>query len=172
MYLCKCVLFNTPKNRPGKQQTCRYWQRWCPEMPLTHTNRADQSWNVTLTSWVQQEGGKYSWHTNRKWLEPPHNEVSCISPPPTHDSSLTYSPLSLISQNPSSHPALSGGPRPSDSLYLPSCSSLHILISSLLTHPILTFRLSQKLKWKQEVINQWSVPLKRKTNYRAAPCFS
>lgn len=94
-------------------------------------------------------------------------------PSPPHDSSLlTYSPLSLISQNPSSHPALSSDPHPSNSLYLSSCSSLHILISSLLTHPILTFRLSQKLKWKQEVINQWSVPFKRKTTSWAAPCFS
>lgn len=83
---CKClssvnVLFKIPNNRPGKQQTRRYWQRQGPEIPLIHAHRADQSWNVTLTSWVQQERGKYSWHTNRKWLEPPHNGVSCTSPP-------------------------------------------------------------------------------------------
>lgn len=82
------VLFNSAKNRPGKKQTFRYWQYQGLEIPLTHARRADQSWNVTPTSWVQQEGGKYSWHTNRKWLEPPHNGASCTSPSPPRDSSL------------------------------------------------------------------------------------
>lgn len=172
--LCKCLssvnmFFNTSKNRRGKQHTRRYWRWQGPEIPL----RADQSWNVTQTSWVQQEGGKYSWHTNRKWLEPPHNGVSCASPPRrTNSSLLTYSPPpSLISQNPpSSHPALYRRHLPQQPFHLSSYSSLHILISSLRTHLILT--LSQKLEWKQEVINQWSVPSGRKTNCWAVSCFS
>lgn len=85
-----------------------------------------------------------------------------FTPSPPHDSLLfTRSPLPLIIQNPRSHPALSSDLHPSN---LSSYSSLHILLSSLLTHPILTFKLCQKLKWKQEVINQRSVPFKRKTN--------
>lgn len=80
--LCKNVLNNTPKNRQGSNKHAgsdKKTMSW--DTSDTHTNRADQKWNVTRTSWVQQEGGKYSWHTNRKWLEPPHNGVSCIFPP-------------------------------------------------------------------------------------------
>lgn len=142
----------------------------------THMGSADQSWNVTLTSWVQQEGGKYSWHTNRKWLEPPHNGVSCTPPPPTtpsppsihppHDSSLlAYSPLSLIFHKcfalilfshvtPLLHPHL----------FIPLLIFLtphpHQLPSRHTPYP--RRELSQKLEWKQEVINQWSVPFKNK----------
>ena len=33
----------------------------------------EQRWNVTPASWVRQEGGKPSWHANRKCLHSPHN---------------------------------------------------------------------------------------------------
>lgn len=118
-------------------RTRRYGQHRDPEVPLTHARRADQSWNVTPTSWVQQEGGKCSWHTNRKRLKPPHNGVSCTSPSPLHDSSLhTLSALSLISLSSTSHPdPPTTTTTPSNSSYPCSYSSRHILVYSLQTPP-------------------------------------
>lgn len=99
------------------------------ELSDTLSVRADQNWNVTLTSWVQQEGGKYSWHTNRKWLEPPHNRVSC--PPPPHHT-------------------------------IPHFSLTHLRLWSFCLILLLPVTPTLKTFWKQEVINQWSVPLKGK----------
>lgn len=92
-------------------------------------------------------------------ISPPHHIYSSL---------LTCSPQSL-SISPSSNPALSSDPQASNSLYLSSYSPLHILISCFLTHPILRCKLHQKFKWKQEVINQWSVPFKGKTNCWPVP---
>lgn len=87
-----------------------------PRCAATRDTEPIRSRNVTPTSWVQQEGGgKHSWHTNRKCLEPAHNGASCALPrhlalPPLFlpiARLLTYSP---ICPNPGSHPALPGGP--------------------------------------------------------------
>lgn len=114
--------------------------------------RADQSWNVTLTSWVEQEGGKYSWHTNRKWrhyFQWSHHTMGFpVHPlPPCNSSFHTWSLVSLIFQSYFS----SGDPLQythTQTHTPPTCILsyyflVHILISSLQTHPILTFKLSQ-----------------------------
>lgn len=96
----------------------------------------------------------------------------CI-PSPTHKlltSHLLTSPVSDLSKSPKFSSCSLRRHLPQQPFHLSSYSSLHILISSLRTHLILT--LSQKLEWKQEVINQWSVPSGRKTNCWAVSCFS
>lgn len=171
--LCKCKVLCNPKNRLGKQQTCRYWQWQCPEIFLTRT----QSWSELEcdTDFLGTTGRREVQLAHKQEMAGATTQWGFLcAPSPPHDSSLlTYSPPSLISQNPSSHPASPQWPPTPPTLY----SSPHIpqsISSSAPSWPSPSSWSSEakKLKWKQEVINHRSVPFTGKTNCWDVLCVS
>ncbi len=161
LILCK-MCYQTPlKIDQGSNKHGAIDKLQGPEIPLPYAHKADQSWNVTLTSWVQQEGGKYSWHTNRKWLKPQHNGASCTSSP--HHTiphfSLTHLCLWFFKILVFSSCSLPRPPTPATHI------SPH---SPFATHPILTFK--PKAQTKTRSYKSVKCSFKRKTKGWAIPC--